>query len=40
MAVRGSGKTGYATFFIYLVVVVLLNVAGMTMFFRADLTSG
>ena len=30
----------YSRFFIYLVVVALLNLAGITLFFRADLTSG
>ncbi len=31
-----SGK--YAKFFIYLVIVILINVAGLTLFFRLDLT--
>jgi ABC-type uncharacterized transport system involved in gliding motility auxiliary subunit len=31
-----SGK--YAKFFIYLIVIVLINAAGITLFFRADLT--
>jgi hypothetical protein len=34
-----SGKSRYSRFFIYLIVVVLLNIAGVTLFFRADLTS-
>ncbi|MBC8412879.1 MAG: Gldg family protein [Nitrospira sp.] len=34
-----SGAGGYPKFILYLVVVVLLNVSGMTMFFRADLTA-
>ena len=29
----------YSRFFIYLIVIILLNVAGVTLFFRADLTS-
>ena len=36
MAVRRSEK--YIKFFIYLVVVVLINIAGQTLFFRWDLT--
>ncbi|MBN2032040.1 MAG: GldG family protein [Deltaproteobacteria bacterium] len=38
MAVRGTGK--YVKFMIYVIVVILVNVAGMTLFFRADLTEG
>ena len=29
----------YSRFLIYVIIVVLLNVAGITLFFRADLTS-
>lgn len=32
-------KSRYSKFFVYLVVVILLNVAGITLFFRVDLTS-
>ncbi len=40
MAVRKKIDTGkYSKFLIYLVVVVLLNIAGITLFFRLDLTS-
>jgi ABC-type uncharacterized transport system involved in gliding motility auxiliary subunit len=35
----GKGTKKYYTFLIYLIVVILLNVAGMTLFFRMDLTS-
>jgi len=38
MAGKGAGK--YIKFMTYLVVVVLVNAAGMTFFFRADLTQG
>ena len=34
---KRSGR--YLKFFIYLIVVVLLNVAGITLFFRIDLTA-
>lgn len=40
MAARKTIDTGrYLKFLIYLVVIVLFNIAGITMFFRADLTS-
>ena len=40
MAVRKKVDTGrYSKFLIYLVVIVLLNIAGITLFFRLDLTS-
>jgi ABC-2 type transport system permease protein len=35
-----SSKGKYAKFCIYLLAVVLLNIAGMTLFFRLDLTAG
>ena len=38
MAARGAGK--YVKFITYLIVVILVNVAGMTLFYRADLTEG
>jgi ABC-2 type transport system permease protein len=38
MAARGAGK--YVRFLTYVIVVILINVAGMTLFFRADLTKG
>jgi ABC-2 type transport system permease protein len=38
MAARGAGK--YVKFMTYVIVVILINVAGMTLFFRADLTDG
>lgn len=38
MAARGAGK--YVKFMAYGIVVILINVAGMTLFFRADLTEG
>lgn len=34
-----KGSEGYIKFFIYLIVVVLLNVAGITLFYRLDLTA-
>ncbi len=37
---KPSGAAAYSRFLIYLVVIVLLNIAGITFFFRADLTSG
>ncbi len=40
MALRKKVDTGkYSKFLIYLVVIVLLNAAGITLFFRLDLTS-
>lgn len=38
MASRGAGK--YVKFITYVIVVTLVNVAGITLFFRADLTDG
>jgi ABC-2 type transport system permease protein len=38
MAARRAGK--YVRFMTYAVVVILINVAGVTLFFRADLTEG
>jgi ABC-2 type transport system permease protein len=38
MAARGAGK--YVKFMAYVIVAILINVAGMTLFFRADLTDG
>ncbi len=35
-----SDAAGYSRFLIYLAVTILLNIAGITFFFRADLTSG
>lgn len=35
---RNSSKETYLKFILYLVVIVLINVAGLTLFFRADLT--
>ncbi len=41
MSTKKSPDTaGYSRFLIYLVVIVLLNIAGITFFFRTDLTSG
>ena len=37
MSMTDSSKK-YIKFIVYLLVVVLLNVAGLTLFFRADLT--
>ena len=30
----------YVKFFVYLIVIVLINIAGITLFFRVDLTKG
>jgi ABC-2 type transport system permease protein len=38
MAARGAGK--YVRFLTYVIAVLLINMAGMTLFFRADLTEG
>jgi ABC-type uncharacterized transport system involved in gliding motility auxiliary subunit len=37
---RKIDKNRYSKFMIYLVVVILLNMAGITLFFRMDMTSG
>ncbi len=39
MKMKQKDKAGYVKFIIYLVVVVLLNAAGITLFLRADLTA-
>ena len=38
MTVKNISSGKYLKFFVYLVVVILINVAGMTLFFRLDLT--
>jgi ABC-type uncharacterized transport system involved in gliding motility auxiliary subunit len=39
MAMKAAERGRYSKFLVYLVVIVLLNIAGTTLFFRIDLTS-